>query len=120
MGPTKNGCMTFAAFSEIYYWQSLNDRDWYDKDEYFRDCTYGLKRVFNEGTKDVFTVEMQRSGNDGVWKWEAWKGEDATWYDHHVRCGYKDELMHDAPGFLFESMAECYDALIDAGWMAEV
>lgn len=111
--------MLFAAFSDVYFWQSHTDRDWYN-DEFYSDCTCALKRVFNKGTKDVFTVDIYRSGNDGVWKWSAWKGEDETYFDHHHRCGYKDELYCDAPGFLFESMAECYDALITNGWMKEV
>ncbi len=119
MGPTRRGCMRFEAFSDIFFWQSMNDYDWYE-DDFYKDATFGLKRVFNEGTKWAFTVCMQRSGNDGVWKWDAWKGEDATWFDHHERCGYEGELSYDAPGFLFESMAECYDDLVGHGWIKEV
>ena len=52
--------MRFESFSDVFFWQSMNDRDWYD-DEFYSDATYGLKRVFYRDTPDAFTVSMQRS-----------------------------------------------------------
>lgn len=108
--------MYFEFFSDIYYWQSLTERDWYD-DEFYKDSTYGLKRIFHKGTDGAFTVSINKSGSDGVWKWTAWKGEDDSWFDHHMRCGYEGELFNDVPGYLFVSMRECYDALVANGWL---